>query len=215
MIPINNKTITVNVLIDTGCLQGNYCSEQLGMRLMEEGQPPHHFQTIPICSPIADKCTTSTKSFNIKLGLSLKLEQTSMTLFPPHSSKSNNTMTEKQPHIASKTFERPKRQMQEHQPHTNCASTKYGTVDGQTKLQCKYQHQTIHKSNDGTSSVNPAHDHTLQIEAVLRQIPTHTHHYDIIIGMPTIVEYDLLSFLRQRWHGNRDGEAEPGDLGGR
>jgi hypothetical protein len=62
--------------------------------------------------------------------------------------------------------------------------------------------------------VNPAHDHTLQIEAVLRQIPTHTHHYDIIIGMPTIVEYDLLSFLRQRWHGNRDGEAEPGDLGG-
>jgi hypothetical protein len=78
MITINNKTITVNVLIDTGCLQGNYCSEQLGTRLMEEGQPPHHFQTIPICSPIADKCTTSTKSFNIKLGLSLKLEQTPM-----------------------------------------------------------------------------------------------------------------------------------------
>ncbi len=63
--------------------------------------------------------------------------------------------------------------------------------------------------------MNLAHDHTLQIEAVLRQIPTHTYHYDIIIGMPTIVEYDLLSFLWQRWKATEVEKLNPVTWGGR
>jgi hypothetical protein len=38
--PIRAGDVASSSTIDTGCLQGNYCSEQLGMRLMEEGQPP-------------------------------------------------------------------------------------------------------------------------------------------------------------------------------